>query len=214
MLAEALLTALISTCAHDVGYSTMRALVQVESGGNPWIINSNTLKRSFRFDSQAAAESAASNMLRAGHNIDMGLGQVNSRNMQGLGLTVNRAFEPCSNLQASASILKSSYFAAKALHGAKGEAMVLRHALSRYNTGNDWNGLRNGYVAKVEAAALGKPTAMSSARQQGAPAQQNFARQDSYISPARSPAVVWIRPQPGPNQGFGVQTISTNFVLN
>lgn len=210
MLAEAVLAALIQTCSPDVGYSTMRAIVRVESGGNPWAINSNTLKRSFNFETRDEAELAATQMLRRGHNIDMGLGQVNSRNLPGLGLSVSQIFEPCRNLTASAKILKDAFASSWAIHYAKGEAMVLRHAISRYNTGNDWNGMKNGYVAKVEAAALGKSTAMAVAPR-GAGGPQKVA----YATSARQSAVVWSRQEPltGGTVG-GVQSLGSSFVLN
>lgn len=201
MLTEAILAALIQTCAPDVGYSTMRAIIQVESGGRPWTINSNTAKRTFSFNSQEEAQLAAERMVRAGHNIDMGLAQINSSNLRWLGLTPRQVFEPCTNIRSSAALLKSKFAAAWQTHYQKGAAVVLRHAISRYNTGNDWRGFRNGYVAKVEAAASGKRSPTYAVRTPAPVVAQS--------------AVVWSRRQTTATQlpGTGLQTLGGTFKL-
>lgn len=45
MIAGAALAALIHRCAPDVRPSTMAAIVRVESGGNPFAIDDNTVNR-------------------------------------------------------------------------------------------------------------------------------------------------------------------------
>jgi type IV secretion system protein VirB1 len=203
LIAEAILATLIQSCAPDVGYSTMRAIVKVESGGNPWVINSNTLKRQFRYDTRQEAELAASQMVQAGHYIDMGLGQINSKNLDSLGLRVGQVFEPCVNLKAAATILKSAFSAAWSKHSALGAPTVLRHALSCYNTGDDYRGLRNGYVAKVEAAA-GLRTS------EFAQETVSSTRNTTYRKPETRTSVVWSRSPPF----NGVSVLGTTFALD
>ena len=224
MLTELAIASLLQTCAPDIGASTLRGIIQVESGGNPWTINSNTAKKSFRYQSQEELARAAESMVRAGHNIDIGLAQINSRNLPHLGLSPRQVAEPCTNLRASATLLKSKYAAAWALHHAKGEAQVLRHALSRYNTGNDYSGLKNGYVDKVIAAAMrltgraGQPTPRSS-NPYRPPAQPSYAQPAPAWSLAASSApvyaptgVVWTRePVPQSPTGSGVVSVGSAF---
>lgn len=155
MLEALALAALIQSCAPDVGPRTVAAVIAVESGGHPWRINSNTARRSFTYPSRAAAQAAAGQMLRAGHNIDLGLMQVNSRNLVRLGLTPETVFEPCTNVRAGARILREAYERAEQRFGPGQRA--LRHALSAYNTGSLYRGAR--YVNKVLAKAQMAPDA-------------------------------------------------------
>jgi type IV secretion system protein VirB1 len=86
-------------------------------------------------------------LIDAGLSIDMGLGQINSRNLSWLGLTLESVFDPCRNLQAMQAVLLSGYEKAAKTHGPGQQALVA--ALSAYNTGHPERGVRNGYVASV-----------------------------------------------------------------
>jgi len=91
-------------------------------------------------------------LLNAGLSIDLGLGQINSKNLTALGLTLESVFEPCTNLRAMQVILTSGYAKAMKRHGNTQQALV--EALSEYNTGHPVNGVRNGYVAAVVRTPL------------------------------------------------------------
>src|SRR3546814_7137337 len=82
----------------------------------------------------------------AGYSVDLGLGQINSRNMRWLGLTLETVFDPCKNIEALGRVLTQNYI--KAIAG-RDPQTALRIALSLYNTGSSSRGFRNGYVAKV-----------------------------------------------------------------
>jgi type IV secretion system protein VirB1 len=86
-------------------------------------------------------------LMDAGLSIDMGLGQINSRNLSWLGLTLESVFDPCRNLQAMQAVLLKGYEKAAKTHGPGQQALVA--ALSAYNTGHPERGVRNGYVASV-----------------------------------------------------------------
>lgn len=151
--------ALATACAPQVAPQTLLAIVQVESGFDPLAIGVNgapNLKPRPRTASEAAATARA--LIGAGRSIDLGLAQLNSRNLAALGVTIDQAFDPCRNLAAAARLLQANYAASLAERPA-GQA-ALRAALSRYNTGHATRGLSNGYVAKVAAAvpALAPPT--------------------------------------------------------
>ena len=88
----------------------------------------------------------AESYIAHGYSVDLGLMQVNSRNLRALGISVLQAFNPCTNISAGATILSADYANASRLRG-PGQA-ALRAALSAYNTGDFYRGFENGYVAR------------------------------------------------------------------
>jgi type IV secretion system protein VirB1 len=133
-------------CAANVAPVTLQAIIQVESGGNPLAINVNGVRVQPppARDAGDAARIAEAYIVR-GYSVDIGLMQVNSRNLAALGTTVERMLEPCANIHAAATILTANYAEAAR---ARGEGQVaLQAALSAYNTGNFYRGFVNGYVA-------------------------------------------------------------------
>ncbi len=98
------------------------------------------------------AARVARTLLSGGANLDLGLAQINSDNLDWLGLTVEDTFDPCLNLRAAATVLRAGYRPAG--ESASHRQSALRIALSRYNTGDAQRGFRNGYVARVEQAAV------------------------------------------------------------
>ena len=151
------LTALVLTCAPLVAQDTARALIQVESSGNPFAIGvvGGALVRQPANRSEAVATIAA--LEAAGWNYSAGLGQINKRNFQRLGLNPTTAFDACANLRAMQGILGDCFSrasrrpAGKASNQASKQA-ALRDALSCYYSGNFLTGHQHGYVDKVLAA--------------------------------------------------------------
>jgi type IV secretion system protein VirB1 len=88
------LAALIQHCAPAVAPSTMTAIVQVESGGNPLAIGDNTVRRSYYPHDRATAERLARRLLDAGHLLDLGIAQIDSMNFAGFGVNVHTIFDP------------------------------------------------------------------------------------------------------------------------
>lgn len=145
MLAD--LPLMIQKCAPGVGQATMHAIIRTESGGHPWAIGDNTARMARQPATKEEAVATAKTLIAKGHSLDLGLGQINSKNLTGLGLTVEQVFEPCTNLAASATILTGAYQRAVKQHGQGQQALLA--ALSAYNTGSLVNGFHNGYVRKV-----------------------------------------------------------------
>jgi type IV secretion system protein VirB1 len=144
--------ALAPACAPAVAPTTLLAIAQVESGLDPFAIGVNGRSpRRLTFSGQAAATRGAKALLAQGLDIDLGLAQINARNLERLDLTIEAAFDPCRNLAASAQVLKTGYLRAGPAPGA--EQAALRTAFSYYNTGRPDRGFANGYVARVIAAA-------------------------------------------------------------
>jgi type IV secretion system protein VirB1 len=124
--------ALAATCAPGIAPETLAAIARVESSFRAFAIGINgpgggTILPATR---QEAIERAQA-LLHAGRSIDLGLMQINSRNLGWLGLSVEDAFDPCRNVAAGARVLTS---------------------FSGYNTGDARRGFENGYVARILAA--------------------------------------------------------------
>lgn len=137
-------------CAPNVAPITLQAVIQVESGGNPLAINVNGIRVQppRARDARDAARMVEAYIAR-GYSVDIGLMQVNSRNLVALGTTVERMLEPCANIHAAATILTADYAEAARARG-EGQA-ALQAALSAYNTGDFYRGFANGYVARYYA---------------------------------------------------------------
>jgi type IV secretion system protein VirB1 len=175
---------LIIQCAPQVAPVTMMAIVKVESGGNPLALNVNGSRRLARQPrSKDEAMAWSEWLITRGYSVDMGLAQVNSANLRQLRTNIAAMFDPCTNLEAGASILTREYSRAARHHGDGQDA--LRAALSAYNTGNHRAGIRNGYVAKVTEAAVPK------AGRSIAPPMVRIAAREGGT--ANSPQVYWAK---------------------
>ena len=144
------LLALASQCAPSVAPETVLAIIQTESSGEPFALNVNGGRQPARQNNAADAAATARRYVAAGYSVDLGLGQINSRNMRWLGLTWDTVFDPCTNVAALARVLTTNY---NAVSAGRDPQTALRVALSMYNTGSQTRGFRNGYVAKVERNA-------------------------------------------------------------
>ena len=156
--------ALALACAPQVHTHTAHALVSVESAFNPWAIGvvGGALVRQPRHRAEALATARA--LQAVGWNFSVGLGQINVGNFERLGLTLDAAFEPCTNLTAMQSVLSECFDRAQvpaatatatttAATPPPVDQTALRRALSCYYSGNFATGFRHGYVRKVVAAA-------------------------------------------------------------
>jgi type IV secretion system protein VirB1 len=138
---------MLLACAPNVAPITLQAIVRVESGGNPMALNINGVRvqpAAARYPREAAQ--VAKNYITRGYSVDIGLMQVNSRNLAALGITVEQALDPCTNIRAAATILTADYAEAARTRGDGQPAM--QAALSAYNTGDLHRGFANGYVAR------------------------------------------------------------------
>jgi type IV secretion system protein VirB1 len=123
---------LAAACAPGVAPETLAAIARVESGLDPLIIGINERGAApVRSATPAEAAARATALIAAGKSVDLGLMQINSRNLGWLELTVEHAFDPCRSIAAGARVLT---------------------AFSAYNTGSPSRGLANGYVARVVSA--------------------------------------------------------------
>lgn len=140
---------MIAACSVNTHVDTVRAVIDVESKGNPLAIGVNGPVKLRSARDQADAAQLARYAMSLGYSVDMGLMQINSGNLRKLGLTPETIFDPCTNIRAGTMILSGNYASAALVHG-EGQT-ALRASLSAYNTGSMTRGFRNGYVARYYA---------------------------------------------------------------
>ena len=141
------LYALSKQCAPSVAPVTMVTLVKTESKGNPLALGLNGAR--LRFQPKSASQAAAwiRYLDKHGYNFDIGLGQVNIKNIRKYKLKPEALLNPCLNLKISADILTKNYLEAKKT--TPDPQLALRRALSSYNTGNQYSGFDNGYIYRI-----------------------------------------------------------------
>jgi type IV secretion system protein VirB1 len=171
---------LASRCASDVAPTTLAAVAGAESGFNTLAIHDNTTRQTVRQQGTRGAVAVATQLIAAGHSVDLGLMQIDSANLTRLGLTVATAFDACASVRAGGKLLAQDY---KQPDG-QGRQAALLAALSRYNTGSAWQGFQNGYVNRVVSTAKYLVPAIDPADSIQAPK----ARPSSASSTPRPPA--------------------------
>jgi type IV secretion system protein VirB1 len=174
------IAALQSRCLPTVPLTTLKAIIRVESGGNPnamqidfprvlleqWHLPEGTL----RIKRQPATQREALEWLeyfeRRNISVDLGLMQVSTAEARRRGLPAESLprllSNPCFNLRFGWQILDSAYQVEVNTYGPGQKA--LQHAISRYNTGDTQHGIDNGYLARVMAALNQSPTTASTTR--------------------------------------------------
>ncbi|WP_457812523.1 lytic transglycosylase domain-containing protein [Sinorhizobium meliloti] len=125
--------------------------MSVESGFQPFAIRINTDRPlAEQPKTRAEAIETATTLIAEGHDIDLGLGGINSGNLGRLGLSVSDTFDFCLNIKASAALLEGYYQIA--LQGgattAQAEVVMLR---SYFGNGDASVGEMVGYDKKVLA---------------------------------------------------------------
>ncbi|WP_312284011.1 transglycosylase SLT domain-containing protein [Candidatus Igneacidithiobacillus taiwanensis] len=125
------------------------AISNVESGRDPWVINDNTLLREhlahdFYMHNAQQSIAKATQLLGEGHNIDMGIMQVNSSHLGRF--TVDQLFDPCDNIGAGSWVFHSAWQDTSGITPATLRAV---HALSIYNAGGQYPRYECNYGVKV-----------------------------------------------------------------
>lgn len=133
-------------CAPLVHPVTTYALVRAESDFNPNAVGvvKGTLTR--QPHSAAEAMTVSRELAKRGFDFSVGLGQINQRNFERLGLDLASALDPCRNLAAMQTVLLECHSRASRRAGAQS---AVRKALSCYYSGNFVTGFEHGYVQRV-----------------------------------------------------------------
>jgi type IV secretion system protein VirB1 len=142
--------------APTVNTGTLLAFAYRESRLRPFAIHDNTTGQRVFPASAAMAAGLTGLRLAQGHNLDLGIMQVNSANLARTGLTVTTAFDAAESMRAGASILVAAY--QRCLRGNEHATPIeqqaaLRCAATIYNTGREQAGILNGYQSGVWRAA-------------------------------------------------------------
>jgi type IV secretion system protein VirB1 len=151
------LPVLIAECAPNVAPGTMHRLVSHESAANPFAIGVNDKEVRLKRQPRSAVEASnwASWLIERGYSIDLGVAQINHKNLSLLGLDLVSVFDPCSNLRASSQLLSDNYRRAVIRYG-EGQ-LALEAALSAYNTGRFVSSIGAEYVAKLRSVRVVDP---------------------------------------------------------
>lgn len=150
-LTAAAFVQLAAACGSTVHVETLASVARAESGLDPLAIHDNATGRTYRPGTLVEALQLAGDLITIKrHSVDLGLMQVNSASLPGLGLSIADSFDPCKNIGAGARVLVMSYQVPAA--GLDAQPALLQ-ALSRYNTGKPDRGFTNGYVRRVQYAA-------------------------------------------------------------
>ena len=153
-----------SICLPNAPLSTLRAVIQVESRGNPnamqidfpngllkrWRLPEGTVRLKRQPTNQREALDWLAYFQSYDIFVDLGLMQVSTAEAKRRGISPESLLEPCTNLRVGWQILEDAYQIEKKTYGPGQEA--LQHAISSYNTGDPQQGITNGYLARVFAA--------------------------------------------------------------
>jgi type IV secretion system protein VirB1 len=99
---------LVQRCAPHVAPRTALAIISVESKGSWWAVNDNDLETP-RLATPADAIAYARRRVAEGGSIDIGIAQLNSSHLRTMHLTVDEAFEPCTNIAMGMSVLQDAW---------------------------------------------------------------------------------------------------------
>ncbi|EIO8946026.1 lytic transglycosylase domain-containing protein [Salmonella enterica] len=160
VISAAVLATLLSQCAPEVSPVTAIALIQTESGGNPYVVANVSDGVSKYFEDKDKAVSYVNMLHRQGKTYSAGLMQIYSKNFPAYGVDNGSVFDPCTNIKVGAKILTENYVSQK-----EGDVQTnLRKSLSLYYSGNETTGFKKekkysntSYVERVEKKAYTVP---------------------------------------------------------
>ena len=136
---------LIQACSPNMQVQVAQAIIKTESSFNQFAIGVNKGSKVHQPRNYQEAVQTAKWLLANGANIDMGYAQINSSNLNWLGLSVEQVFQPCANLKA----MQTVYYHCFDRAGNTGLGTRMQRAFSCYNTGSFTKGFKNGYVNKA-----------------------------------------------------------------
>ena len=157
------LATLMATCAPLVHPTTLRALIEVESRGNPYAVSVNHPEglRDRGIDSPAFVQPHSKrkaldltrSLLNRGLGASVGLAQINVDQLAQEQLRIEDLFNPCVNLSVAQRVLLDCD-TNQPQQGMLSARLRLRRTLSCYNTGKYSADFRNHYAIDVRHAAL------------------------------------------------------------
>jgi type IV secretion system protein VirB1 len=156
------LATLMMTCAPLVHPTTLRALIEVESGGNPYAVSINypqalavsriDLPPFSQPHSSVEALTLSQKLLAQGLSVSVGLAQINVEHL-GRDLRIEDLFNPCTNLAVAQRVLLEcdSNQSQRLVPNA---GVRLRRTLACYNAGDYASVMGKRYASTVLRAAV------------------------------------------------------------
>jgi len=167
---------LAQQCAPQVEPAVMSAIVDRESGFNPYAIG--VVDSAIKQPTNYVDAVKAVRLLRSqGKNFSVGLSQVNKINFATYNMTERNMFDPCTNLRAGSSIFANCLKRADSKYGDNSYDGKLRLAMSCYYSGNFKTGFKVDfkgqapYVTKVYSKVIGYRNNRQQALPQSMPMQ-------------------------------------------
>jgi type IV secretion system protein VirB1 len=156
------LATLMMTCAPLVHPTTLRALIQVESAGNPYAVSVN-YPRSLHIagadppdfpqpHSRGDALALIARLAAEGFSTSVGLAQINVQHLQGSALHLADLFNPCVNLALAQRVLLDCD-AQQSQLGTTAARLRLRRTLVCYNAGEGVSETQSPYASNIARAA-------------------------------------------------------------
>ncbi|WP_085344647.1 lytic transglycosylase domain-containing protein [Vibrio sp. ArtGut-C1] len=149
---------LLNTCQSQVDASILKRLIDNESSRNPYaiaVVGANAINQPNTLED---AIQIATDLDKDGFNYSLGLMQINKKNFPAYGLTIERAFDACTNIEVGADIYAKCYQRAKQQSPNKPHPQLLDDAASCYYSGNFSRGYKEegkqgmSYVEKFNRA--------------------------------------------------------------
>ncbi|MGF7157149.1 lytic transglycosylase domain-containing protein [Bartonella heixiaziensis] len=143
---------LAAACAPAIHPMMLSAVVMQESRGSIYAVGLNDdHKLSHQSSTLKEVIAITKKLKQDGHNFDMGLGQINAKNLKWFSMSLSNLFDPCKNFKAAQAALTYCY--ERAILACSSEQTALQAALSYYNTVSFKSGSinlsTNAYVQKV-----------------------------------------------------------------
>lgn len=156
------LTTLMTMCAPLVHPTTLQALIEVESAGNPYAVSVNypqglrnagvELPQFPQPHSAREALELTRRLSSLGYSTSVGLAQINVEHLSSWPLGLADLFDPCVNLALAQRILLDCD-AEQSKRGGSSPQLRLRRTLLCYNAGEGAIGAQNPYAANIARAA-------------------------------------------------------------
>jgi len=176
-------------CANSVHPQTIIEIAKTESNLNQFAVNVNGIDKSFQINKLSDALEVVEIAKEKDKTFDVGLMQINSRNLERFGIKPQDAFEPCLNIRLGAIIISEFY--QRAIRHTNDPQVALQKALSAYNTGSLVDGFSNGYVEKYYSTPAPKVSVEETPSNETSESWLDKGVQDTELEPTTDSPVDW-----------------------
>lgn len=130
------LETLVTQCQQEMPIAVVRAVINIESSGNPLSVGVVGFHHFFQPDSVLMGANMLQSLNKRGISCSAGLMQINTRNFSQYHLTNFSVFNPCENIRVGTEILFRCYKKSVRKYGNNGLIKNYLNAASCYYSGN------------------------------------------------------------------------------